>query len=104
MTSIRPLAALTALAVLCLSGMACASSAQVGPYSLELIDESGSRLPTFQSGGRTYVLGSLGRRYSLRIRNQSGRRVEFVASVDGRDVLDGHPSSLEKRGYVANPY
>jgi hypothetical protein len=73
-------------------------------YSLELIDEAGNILPTFESGGRTYVLGALGKRYSLRVRNGSAQRVEFVASVDGRDVLDGQPSAWEKRGYIVNPY
>jgi hypothetical protein len=80
------------------------ASARAGGYSLELVDEAGNQLPTFQSAGRTYVLGAQGRRYQLRIRNHTGGRVEFVASVDGRDVLDGEPSRLEKRGYIVDPY
>jgi len=86
--------------------LACASEgvARADGYSLELIDEAGNLLPTFQGGGRTYVLGALGRRYSLRLRNQTAQRVEFVASVDGRDVLDGAPSAWEKRGYIVAPY
>ena len=81
-----------------------AASARSGGYSLELVDESGNRLPTFQQSGRTYVLGEQGRRYSLHLRNNTSRRVEFVAAVDGRDVLDGDPSALTKRGYIVNPY
>jgi hypothetical protein len=50
------------------------------------------------------VLGALGERYLLRIRNGSGRRVEVVASVDGRDVVDGGAASFGKRGYVVPPY
>jgi len=69
-----------------------------------LIDEGGNTLPTFWKGGRAYVLGTQGSRYSLRIHNQSGTRVELVASVDGRDVLDGQPSSFSKRGYVVDPH
>jgi hypothetical protein len=75
-----------------------------GTYSLELIGGDGRALPTFDQDGQTYVMGQLGERYTLRLRNHSGRRVEFVASVDGRDVLDGQPSDLEKRGYIVNPY
>lgn len=75
-----------------------------GPYSVELVDEGGSSLPTFQHAGRTYVLGALGQRYLLRVRNRSGQRIEVVASVDGRDVLDGSPSSFSKRGYLVGPY
>jgi hypothetical protein len=78
--------------------------ARSGAYSLQLIDENGRQLPTYQQDGRTYVLGNLGRRYSLKIRNQSGQRVEFVSSVDGRDVLDGKTSSWSKDGYVVEPY
>ncbi len=80
------------------------ASSTSGPYSLELLDENGSSLPTFWKGGQTYILGAKGQRYSLRIRNQSGNRVEFVASVDGRDVLDGHPASFDKRGYIVGPW
>jgi hypothetical protein len=83
---------------------AARASSTAGPYSLELIDENGNTLPTFWKGGRTYVLGEQGARYSLRIRNQSGTRVEFVASVDGRDVLDGRPAGMAKRGYIVAPW
>jgi hypothetical protein len=79
------------------------ASSAAGPYSLELLDENGSVLPTFWKGGQIYILGAKGQRYSLRIRNQSGNRVEFVASVDGRDVLDGHSAAFDKRGYIVGP-
>jgi hypothetical protein len=75
-----------------------------GPYSVEIVDEGGSSLPTFQHAGRTYVLGALGQRYLLRVRNRSGQRIEVVTSVDGRDVIDGTPSSWSKRGYLVGPY
>ena len=75
-----------------------------GPYSLELVDESGRILPTFQHRGRTYVLGARGQRYLLRVRNHSSRTIEAVASVDGRDVVDGRPAAWEKRGYVVEPH
>ncbi len=78
--------------------------ARWGPYSIELVDESGGLLPAFQHRGRTYVLGSLGQRYLLRVRNGTGYRAEVVASVDGRDVIDGRPAAWEKRGYVVEPY
>lgn len=76
------------------------AEARHGPYSLQLVGEDGRPLPTFRHQGRTYVLGELGRRYFLRVRNDSWRRIEVVASVDGRDVIDGRPASFEKRGYL----
>lgn len=57
--------------------------------------------PTYQYAGGTYVLGQLGARYTLRVSNHSGRRVEAVVSVDGRDAIDGRPADFRgKRGYL----
>jgi hypothetical protein len=78
--------------------------ARSGPYSLQVVDEAGRELPTFSHRGRTYVLGAPGGRYLLRIHNGSGRRIEVVASVDGRDVVDGTPSALAKRGYLVDAW
>jgi len=64
-----------------------------------LID--GAPAATYEYGGGTYLLGQLGARYTLRVANHSGRRVEAVVSVDGRDVIDGRPADFRgKRGYL----
>jgi hypothetical protein len=64
-----------------------------------LID--GAPAATYEYGGGTYLLGRLGARYTLRVANHSGRRVEAVVSVDGRDVIDGRPADFRgKRGYL----
>jgi hypothetical protein len=56
---------------------------------------------TYEYGGGTYVLGQLGARYTLHVANHSGRRVEAVVSVDGRDAIDGRPADFRgKRGYL----
>lgn len=75
-----------------------------GSWSFDLVDDAGKPLPTFFHRGRTFVLGTAGMRYRVRVRNQSGRRAEVVVSVDGRDVIDGGPSSLEKHGYIVNAH
>jgi hypothetical protein len=80
------------------------AGARAGGYTLTLVDEGGRQLPTFQHQGRTYVLGKRGERYLLRVRNETGRRVEVVASVDGRDVIDGRPAALARRGYLVAPW
>jgi hypothetical protein len=57
--------------------------------------------PTFFHAGETYVLGQLGERYVLRVANHTGRRIEAVVSVDGRDVIDGRSGDFRrKRGYL----
>ncbi len=97
---------LLALALVLPPALACAHGGgeRRGPWSVEVVDEHGASLLTFHEGGRTYVLGTLGRRYGIRVRNGSARRVEVVVSVDGRDAIDGRPSSFEKRGYVVDPF
>src|SRR6266542_5252498 len=101
-----PFAVLAATLVACSPRLVPAQEvpARWGAYSVEAVDESGRSLPTFEHRGRTYVLGALGERYLLRFRNRSGRRVEVVASVDGRDVVDGRPASFDRRGYIVAPY
>jgi hypothetical protein len=97
------IAVVVALAACASPAVAREAGARSGPYALELVGESGRRLPTFDHRGRTWVLGRAGERYLLRVRNDSDRRVEVVASVDGRDVLDGRPASLARRGYLVGP-
>lgn len=97
------------LVALLLTAPSCATagpvqSARSGPYALEVVDEAGAPLPTFEHRGRTYVLGARGERYLLRVRNSSPRRIEVVASVDGRDVVDGRPAAYERRGYLVEPW
>jgi hypothetical protein len=71
-----------------------------GPYELQVLI-GGAPAATFRHDGETFVLGHLGERYTLRVVNHSGRRVEAVVSVDGRDVIDGKPADWHgKRGYL----
>ncbi|MFT3915192.1 MAG: hypothetical protein QM704_14035 [Anaeromyxobacteraceae bacterium] len=98
------LAVLAAALSACATPTEAAAADRQGPWSVRLVDEAGRTLPTFQQGGRTYVLGTLGRRYAVEVRNGSPRRVEVVVSVDGRDVVDGRPATPERRGYLVEPW
>lgn len=69
-------------------------------FQVDLVSDGLSALPMFVHEGRRYVLGSLGQRYRVRIKNPTDARVEAVVSVDGLDALDGKAASLSKRGYV----
>src|SRR5689334_23287545 len=59
------------------------------PYKIELLAENGAAMPVFQNGGRFYIEGLVGQRYTIRVSNPTARRVEAVVSVDGLDVIDG---------------
>ena len=77
-----------------------ALAARVGPYALEVLVD-GVPVRTFTHAGETHILGGAGSRYVLRVHNHSGRRIEAVVSVDGRDVMDGEPADfVSKRGYL----
>ncbi len=79
------------------------ASTPYGGISIALTDELGNTLPGFAAAGRTYVVGEAGRRYDLRITNQTAGRFEVVASVDGLDVIDGKQATPGKRGYILAP-
>jgi len=55
---------------------------------------------------RNYFEAFKGRNYSLVLRNQTGRRVGVLVSVDGLNVVNGEKSSLDRNEpmYVLDPY
>jgi hypothetical protein len=74
------------------------------PYDVQIIREDGETLPTYASHGRFYVEGIANQRYSIKISNPTGHRVEAVVSVDGLDAVDGESGDLHKRGYIVPPW
>jgi hypothetical protein len=109
MTLRHSLLCLLGLGSLMLVSGACAASPLPGGrplrdraagYELTVLVD-GVPAPTFAHDGETYMLGQLGARYTLRVSNHSGRRIEAVVSVDGRDAIDGRPADFRgKRGYL----
>jgi hypothetical protein len=74
------------------------------PYDVQVIREDGETLPTYAAKDRFYVEGLAGQRYTIRISNPTGHRVEAVVSVDGLDAVDGEAGDLRKRGYIVPAY
>jgi hypothetical protein len=69
-------------------------------YEVQVLVD-GTPAPTFWHDGESYVMGHTGERYVVRVHNHTGRRVEAVVTVDGRDVVDGKPGDFRnKRGYL----
>ncbi len=75
-----------------------------GALLVRLIDESGRPLPGMESGGKNFIVGKNGQRYIIQIKNNTGSRIEAVATVDGLDVIDGRDGSFSKRGYIVSPF
>lgn len=74
-----------------------------GDVAVALIDDADSILPGVAAAGRNLVAAVDGARYRIAVRNHSTARFEVVASVDGRDVIDGAPAGFDRRGYVVEP-
>jgi hypothetical protein len=76
-----------------------------GPYRVRIVDASMHDLRLFHRDGRSYVLGTIGARYSVVVTNSTARRVEAVISVDGLDAIDGKGADyVHKRGYILPAY
>jgi len=85
------------------AGLTCAHAEP--PYEVVLEDEFGTPLPSYPQRSERFALGRNGQRYNVRIYNHTGRRVEAVVSVDGRDVLSGRPGDYrQQRGYIVPAY
>jgi hypothetical protein len=65
---------------------------------------SGRFLSGFEAGGKNFMVGSAGDRYSIVIDSHVPSRMEVVVSVDGLDVLDGGEAAFTKRGYLIEPH
>ncbi|PNS09169.1 hypothetical protein [Solilutibacter silvestris] len=65
--------------------------------------DSGSTLPEYRHRGDTWVPGTPGHRYSVRLTNTSGERLLVVLSVDGVNAISGQTATTEQSGYVLEP-
>jgi len=86
--------------------LATATPARAGNLlDLAVVDrDSGRTLPTYASGGKLYVAGTPGHRYSVRLTNRSGGRVLAVLSVDGVNAVSGQTASPDQTGYVLDAW
>jgi len=75
-----------------------------GAITVEIHDENGEPLEAVKLGERTLVVGHPGDRYSIVLMNHTDHRFEAVATVDGLDVINGRPGTLQNRGYVLMPF
>lgn len=105
MTSVRRRAIL-AMAVSAI-GLAGAARAQAAAdlVDLQVVDrETGQPARVWRHGGRLFVAGQPGARYSLRVTNHTEGRVLVVMSVDGVNILTGATANYDQMGYVFGPY
>jgi len=80
------------------------TTAAWGAISIWLKDGNDRPLDFVQTKGHTFVVGEAGQRYTLVLENHTSHRFEVVATVDGLDVMNGTPGSVDNRGYILTPY
>jgi hypothetical protein len=88
-------------------GLASAVRAEAAPdlVDLTVVDrETGQPARVWRHGGRLFVAGQPGARYSLRVANNTEGRVLVVMSVDGVNILTGETAGYDQSGYVFRPY
>src|ERR1700688_1049181 len=75
-----------------------------GPYTLEVLVD-GRPLDEIYGNGRHYVEAFPGREYSLRLTNNSGRRVAIAVSVDGLNSIDAKTTTAQEGSkWILGPY
>jgi hypothetical protein len=67
-------------------------------------DGRSTTIREFGNNGYTYVESREGQKFTLKIRNNSARRVLAVPSIDGLSTLDGEVATPQSRGYIIPAY
>ena len=65
---------------------------------------NGNRCKQYQHQGKTYIQANNGSEYVIEIKNNYGKRVLAVGSVDGLNVLTGKSASDTDTGYIIGAY
>jgi hypothetical protein len=66
--------------------------------------DTGEALRVHYHRGEHWVAGRPGARYAISIRNQQGRRLLAVTSVDGVNVITGKTAKFDQNGYIYDPW
>ncbi|MEO6264273.1 MAG: hypothetical protein ABIO58_04845, partial [Luteimonas sp.] len=96
---------LLSLAAALIAATACAPLSARPLVDLAVVDrDSGQWLPEYAHRGQTWVPGTPGHRYAVRLTNTSGERVLVVLSVDGVNAVTGETADPSQAGYVLAPW
>ena len=93
------------IALTALASSACTPAAARPLVDVSVIDRDSSQwLPQYPYRGDTWVAGTPGSRYSVRLANTTGERVLVVLSVDGVNAVTGQTANPAQAGYVLEPW
>jgi len=81
-----------------------APAAVQGPYSVEIFVD-GTPLREYRDRGTTYIEALEGREYSVRLRNDTPRRVAVSLSIDGLNTIDAKTTTARGASkWILGPY
>lgn len=93
------------LALAFAAATACLPLSARGLVELDVIDrDNGQWLPEYHDRGQSWIAGTPGHRYAVRLTNTTGERVLVVLSVDGVNAVTGQTASPSQGGYVLAPW
>ena len=93
------------IALAALVSSACSTATARALVDVSVVDrDSGQWLPKYPYRGDTWVAGTPGSRYSVRLANTTGERVLVVLSVDGVNAVSGQTAAPSQAGYVLDPW
>jgi len=73
--------------------------------SVDIVTRTDQRVqPVYARNGQSWVVGTPGEEYTIRVCNPTGGRVLAVTSVDGVNVISGETAGPSQSGYVLDPY
>lgn len=96
---------LALLAAAFATSVACAPISARPLVDIDVVDrDTGEWLPEYRHRGQTWIPGTPGHRYSLRLTNKTGERLLVVVSVDGVNAVSGETAGAQQTGYVLGPW
>jgi hypothetical protein len=72
-------------------------------YNVQILVD-GKPVKEYTKDGKTFVEAKSGTEYSVRIKNNSGRRAVAVVSIDGINTITGEVATPDSTGYVVGAY
>lgn len=93
------------LAASLLAASACTPLSAQSLVRIDVVDrDTGQWLPDYRHRGQSWIAGTPGHRYGVRLTNTTGERVLVVLSVDGVNAVSGETAHPAQAGYVLAPW
>ena len=76
---------------------------QKSNYEVDIL-VNGKKIEEYLHNGKVYIEGKESTKYSIRVKNNSWRRIKAVISVDGLSVISGKFADYDSIGYIISAH